>query len=54
MTTPTAKLTIRSWDSRRLGHWVAVCQEYPDLVGAGKNRMAARIDLIQQIEGTHE
>lgn len=49
----TMKLTIRSWDSRRLGHWVAVCEEYPDLSGAGKNRMAARIDLIQQIEQTH-
>lgn len=47
------KLTIRSWDSRRLGHWVAVCEEYSDLSGAGKNRMAARIDLIQQIEALH-
>jgi hypothetical protein len=53
MTTPTAKLTIRSWDSRRLGHWVAVCQEYPDLVGAGKTRMAARLDLENQIASLH-
>ena len=46
-------MTINSWYSRQLGHWVAVSPEHPDLVGSGKNRMAARLDLIQQIEKAH-
>jgi hypothetical protein len=49
--TPT--LSLHSWYSRRLGHWVAVCVQYPDLNGAGKTRMAARLDLENQIASLH-
>ena len=44
---------IRSWWSKKLGHWVAVCDQHPDLSGAGKTRMAARIDLEVQIRALH-
>lgn len=43
------KPQITSWWSQRLGHWVAVCEEYPDLSGSGHTRLAASLDLVTQI-----
>lgn len=43
------KPQITSWWSQRLGHWVAVCEEYPDLSGSGHTRLAASLDLATQI-----